>query len=91
MLKAISYLAVDVHKGTIYRAAGWHPVGDIVESVLSSVGITEKRVTNWLGRPCNCAKRKKKLNELGAWVSRTVGLSKKQILEDFDAMMEKHK
>jgi hypothetical protein len=29
MLKAISYLAVDVHKGTIYRAAGWHPVGEI--------------------------------------------------------------
>ena len=28
--KAISYLAVDNHKGTIYRAAGWKPVGDIV-------------------------------------------------------------
>lgn len=30
MEKAISYLAVDVHKGTIYRAAGWKPVGEIV-------------------------------------------------------------
>lgn len=29
MKKIISYLAVDVHCGTIYRAAGWHPVGDI--------------------------------------------------------------
>ena len=28
--KAISYLAVDVHKGTIYKASGWNPVGDIV-------------------------------------------------------------
>ena len=28
--KAVSYLAVDVHKGTIYRAAGWAAVGDIV-------------------------------------------------------------
>lgn len=28
--KLVSYLAVDVHKGTIYRAAGWKPVGDIV-------------------------------------------------------------
>lgn len=28
--RAVSYLAVDVHAGTIYRAAGWSPVGDIV-------------------------------------------------------------
>jgi hypothetical protein len=28
--RAVSYLAVDVHAGTIYRAAGWQPVGDIV-------------------------------------------------------------
>lgn len=30
LTRLISYLAVDVHKGTIYRAAGWQPVGDIV-------------------------------------------------------------
>ena len=30
LTKAISYLAVDVHSGTIYKAANWHPVGDIV-------------------------------------------------------------
>lgn len=30
--KAISYLAVDVHSGTIYKAAGWIPVGDIVNA-----------------------------------------------------------
>lgn len=28
--KVVSYLAVDVHAGTIYRAAGWIPVGKIV-------------------------------------------------------------
>jgi hypothetical protein len=28
--RAISYLAVDVHRGTIYRAAGWRPAGMIV-------------------------------------------------------------
>jgi len=27
--KIISYLAIDVHEGTIYKAAGWKPVGDI--------------------------------------------------------------
>ena len=30
--KIISYLAVDVHQGTIYRAAGWKPVGKIVDA-----------------------------------------------------------
>ncbi len=28
--RAVSYLAVDVHAGTIYKASGWTPVGDIV-------------------------------------------------------------
>lgn len=29
MRKAISYLAIDVHAGTIYKAAGWTPVGKV--------------------------------------------------------------
>lgn len=28
--KLVSYLAVDVHKGTIYKAAGWKAVGEVV-------------------------------------------------------------
>ena len=32
MTKAISYLAVDVHAGTIYKAAGWTPVGKVVDA-----------------------------------------------------------
>lgn len=28
--KVISYQAVDVHRGTIYKADGWTPVGDVV-------------------------------------------------------------
>lgn len=27
MTRAISYLAIDVHSGSIYRASGWRPVG----------------------------------------------------------------
>jgi len=30
--RAISYLAVDIHSGTIYRAAGWKAVGVIVDA-----------------------------------------------------------
>lgn len=29
MARCISYLAVDVHQGTIYKASGWKPVGEI--------------------------------------------------------------
>lgn len=29
MRRIVSYLAVDVHKGTIYRAAGWKPSGEV--------------------------------------------------------------
>lgn len=32
MERAISYLAIDVHVGTIYKAAGWVPVGNISEA-----------------------------------------------------------
>ena len=32
LAKAVSYLAVDVHVGTIYKAAGWRPVGEIVSA-----------------------------------------------------------
>lgn len=32
MKRIISYQAVDVHKGTIYRASGWAPVGKIVDA-----------------------------------------------------------
>jgi hypothetical protein len=45
------------------------PLGDQVESVLSTVGITKERVSRWLGRPCNCPARQEKLNKLGNWAA----------------------
>ncbi len=30
--KAISYLAIDVHHGTIYKASGWEPIGKITDA-----------------------------------------------------------
>ena len=49
-------------------------LGDVVESALSSIGITQDRVEEWLGRPCRCSERKKKLNRLSKWAT-TVLLS----------------
>ena len=47
-------------------------LGDTIKSALSVVGITEERVTEWLGRPCGCAGRRKKLNKLDEWARDTV-------------------
>lgn len=40
-------------------------LGDMVANGLSAVGITKERVSKAIGRPCGCAKRQEKLNELG--------------------------
>ena len=40
-------------------------LGDMVAAGLSAVGITKERVSKMLGKPCGCAKRQERLNELG--------------------------
>jgi hypothetical protein len=43
-------------------------LGDVVESVLKSVGITEERFRAWFNlKECNCSKRKAYLNNLFSW------------------------
>jgi len=43
-------------------------LGDILESTLSSFGITEQKFKSWFNlKECNCAKRKKWLNNLFSW------------------------
>jgi hypothetical protein len=48
---------------------GLSRLGDNVEKVLNTVGVTHKRVVEWIG-DCNCEDRKDRLNAFGAWVSR---------------------
>lgn len=45
MRKAISYLAVDVHSGTIYKASGWKPVGEIVDARPQRLPGSKQRAT----------------------------------------------
>jgi hypothetical protein len=53
---------------TLTPAAPAAPMlGDAISSALSAIGITEERVSAWLGKPCGCGARKKKLNDLHAW------------------------
>ena len=42
-------------------------LGDMVESALKSAGITQERVTAWIGEECACDERREKLNQVHAW------------------------
>ena len=43
-------------------------LGDVVESTLKRLGITEERFKSWFNlRECNCSKRKKWLNNVLSW------------------------
>lgn len=43
-------------------------LGDVVENILKSVGITEERFKEWFNlKECNCSKRKAWLNSLFSW------------------------
>lgn len=43
-------------------------LGDVVESTLNSLGITQERFKYWFNlRECNCNERKKWLNNLFSW------------------------
>lgn len=44
----------------------------MVETALSSVGITKERVERWLGPECGCDERQQKLNAIGEWATRVV-------------------
>lgn len=46
--------------------------GDSIEQALIILGVTKERVSKWLGKPCNCEERQRKLNELGTWAVRVV-------------------
>lgn len=47
-------------------------LGDLIESALSRIGITQDRVMSWLGRDCGCQRRKEKLNSLTNLARRVV-------------------
>lgn len=47
-------------------------LGDIIARAAGVVGITEERLTAFLGVPCGCDARREKLNQLGGWAARIV-------------------
>lgn len=66
-------------------------LGTKISEALSLVGITEDRVSHFLGAPCGCKERAEKLNRLSQWATRVVrgnlDNAKKyltQLMEDYD-------
>lgn len=57
-------------KHSVKQAAKPWKLGDQISSALATVGVTEERVTSWLGRPCGCDERRAKLNRLSQWAQR---------------------
>ena len=50
------------------RENEYNGLGDVLESTLSTFGITEEKFKSWFNlKECNCNKRKKWLNNLFSW------------------------
>jgi len=66
-------------------------LGDTVESALSAIGITDERVSKWLGRPCGCKERRDKLNRLGAWAKRVLSGKTEDAAQHLESLVEEPK
>jgi hypothetical protein len=87
----------------VHRPCGWDGqtvqrpkekitgLGDLIESALSTAGITKQRVERWLGRPCRCKERQEKLNQLGWWAVDVVKGKRTNPTEDLLNLLAKKK
>jgi hypothetical protein len=62
-------------------------LGDLVEGALQKIGVTPEKVESWLGRPCMCRERKRKLNQLSDWAFRIFHGKSSQPKEELDKML----
>jgi len=63
-------------------------LGDLIESALSSVGITSGRIERWLAGPCGCEERKRKLNAVSAWARRVLSGKKEKAREHLGGIID---
>lgn len=62
-------------------------IGDQIEKALNAVGITPERVETFLGKPCRCRERKKKLNQVGNWAYRILSGETHNAKEELDKIV----
>lgn len=71
-------------------AVSAHPgLGDRVAAGLAAVGITKARVSRWMGRPCKCTERQRRLNELGQKAAAAIRKATGQEPKDADQLDDK--
>ena len=46
--------------------------GDRIEEALSLIGVTKERVEKFIGGPCRCGERQRKINQVDAWARRVI-------------------
>lgn len=63
-------------------------LGDRIGEALALVGITDQRVSKWIGRPCRCPERRIKLNALGLWATRVLAGKTASALSHLQAILE---
>ena len=66
-------------------------IGDHLEKALKLVGITPERVESFLGRPCKCRERKRRMNELGQWAARIISGQRDTAKEELDKIVGEDK
>lgn len=63
-------------------------LGDTISHALAIIGITEQRVSRWIGAPCGCKERQDKLNALGYWAIRVLKGQTDNAEDYLDRIME---
>ena len=63
-------------------------LGDMVTSALRFAGVTEESVAQWLGRPCDCAEYRAKLNALTAWGLKARRLDQEEAARRLDQVVK---
>ncbi len=66
-------------------------LGDVIETALSSVGITPESVKEWLGDCGGCRKRKAAFNRLSDWANRLISgkVSQEDAVKELDDHINK--
>lgn len=62
-------------------------LGDAAAAALFFAGITPSRVEFWIGKPCGCEERQRKLNVLGWWTKRLLAGKTEGMREHLERMM----
>lgn len=47
-------------------------LGDVISEALAVIGVTDDRVSRFVGAPCGCRERREKLNALSVWARRVL-------------------